>query len=108
MPVSLGNSLKEIHKHLPEIRLATAGWNGTGLADIPWKDYPIHNIEQWMLPELPKIAKHFAGDEPLTVMFISDPSRLGWFAKSDWCPIPELRGMGEQSQTDQVDLRSHY
>lgn len=80
-----------IHEHMQDdFIVATAGWGGAGLDDFPWKDYPIHNIEGWLLPELPKIAQHFAGDDELIVFFISDPSRLGWFAHPDWCPIPEL------------------
>src|SRR5271167_4848563 len=80
-----------IHGHLKdEFIVATAGWNGTGLDDYPWKDYPIHNIENWLIPELPNIARHFAGDDELIVWFISDPSRLGWFAHPDWCPDPQL------------------
>src|SRR5271163_2797831 len=80
-----------IHFNLhDEFRIATAGWKGNGMTDYPWKDYPIHEIEQWLLPELPKIAQHFAGDEELIVMFISDPSRLGWFAHPDWCPMLDL------------------
>ena len=44
-----------------------------------------------MVPELPSIAKKFAGDEPLDVMFIWDCSRLAWFADPEYCPIPSLR-----------------
>jgi glycosyltransferase involved in cell wall biosynthesis len=82
---------QRIHLELHDkLHLATAGWNGNGLIDFPWKDYPIHEIDNWFLPELPKIAKHFAGNDDLIVLFISDPSRLGWFAHPDWCPYPEL------------------
>src|SRR5271154_1836883 len=73
-----------------QFTLATAGWGGSGFAHFPWKDYPIREIKDWVLPELADIAHHFAGDEELIVFFISDASRLGWFAQPDWCPDPKL------------------
>jgi glycosyltransferase involved in cell wall biosynthesis len=83
--------VSRIHAEMKdEFTVATAGYGGTGLESVPWKDYSLTQIDNWLLPELPKIAKHFAGDEELIVMFFSDASRLGWFAHPDWCYIPEL------------------
>jgi glycosyltransferase involved in cell wall biosynthesis len=80
-----------IHSNMKdEFRVATAGWNGDGLEEFPWKDFPINNVEGWLIPELPKIAKKWAGEDEIIIFFISDASRLGWFAHPDWCPIPEL------------------
>ena len=73
------------------IDVATCGYGGVGSNSIPWTDYHLNSIENWVIPELPQVAKDFAGDEELTILVIWDCSRLAWFADPDYCPIPSLR-----------------
>ena len=89
---------ERIHLNLGDvIRLGTAGYGGTG-GETRWKDYHLNSIENWMVPELPSIAKKFAGDQELTVCFIWDCSRLAWFADPEYCPIPGLRAWLEKAK----------
>jgi glycosyltransferase involved in cell wall biosynthesis len=72
-------------------RLGTAGYGGTGSRRFPWPDYRLNIVDNWLLPELPQIAADFSGDEELTIMFIWDLSRLGWFADPRQCPNAHIR-----------------
>lgn len=80
------------HEHLSDVyRIGTCGYGGPGSQKFPWPDYHFSAIENWQLPELPQIATDFAGEEELTIMFVWDLSRLGWFADPRQCTIPGLR-----------------
>ena len=83
---------ERIHAHIPEIRLATAGYGGIGSARFPWSDYHLNTVENWMIPELPAVVQDFSPDQECIVMFVWDLSRLWWFLDPAQCPN---RSLGE-------------
>lgn len=81
-----------VHQHMPDsYRVASVGYGGSGSSSIPWKEYHVHSIENWLVPELPQIWQDFAGDEPGILMCIWDASRLYWMGIPETCPNPHLR-----------------
>ena len=81
-----------VHENLGDVyRVGTAGYGGCGSSRFPWPDYHFHDVNNWLLPELPAIAADFAGDEELRIMFVWDASRLYWLGQPQLCPIPQLR-----------------
>jgi glycosyltransferase involved in cell wall biosynthesis len=81
-----------IYEHLSDIvDVATAGYGGSGSKRFPFSEYHFHDVSNWLLPELPQIARDFAGDEELIVMWIWDLSRLYWVADPRLCPMNHLR-----------------
>lgn len=81
-----------VHEHLPDLyRVGAAGYGGVGSKAIPFQTYHLHDIKNWLVPELPQIWSDFAGDEPGIIMCIWDASRLYWMGLPQTCPIPHLR-----------------
>ena len=81
-----------IHEHLSDIAdLGTAGYGGSGSRRFPWPDYHFHDVNNWLIPELPQVARDFAGDDELILFFIWDLSRLYWAADPRLCPMNHLR-----------------
>ena len=71
-----------IHANLSDVYdLATAGYGGITSCKFGFHQYCLEGVQSdWVLPSLPEIVNDFAGEERCIVMFISDPSRLGWFS----------------------------
>ena len=86
-----------VHHHLGDVfRIATAGYGGTGSRRFPFPQYHFHDVNNWLLPELPAIADDFAEGEELTVMCVWDASRLYWLGIPAMCPMPHLRRFAER------------
>ena len=71
-----------IHANLSDVYdLAVAGYGGATSCKFGFHQYHLEGVQSdWVLPSLPEIVNDFAGNERCTLLFISDPSRLGWFA----------------------------
>lgn len=71
-----------IHANLSDVYdLAVAGYGSPGSCKFGFHQYHLEGVQSdWVLPSLPEIVNDFAGNERCTLLFISDPSRLGWFA----------------------------
>ena len=81
-----------VHQHLSDVyQVASVGYGGPGASAIPFKEYHIHSINNWLVPELPQIWADFVGDEEGILMAIWDLSRLSWLGIPGTCPIPHLR-----------------
>ena len=94
-----------VHEHLSDIvEVASAGYGGPGSASIPWREYHFHNVDNWLLPELPQIADDFAQGEPLTVLYCWDASRLYWLGIPSLCPQPHLRRFAERKDVKKFML----
>lgn len=86
-----------VNEHLGDVyRVGTAGYGGPGSSKFPWPDYHFHNVENWLLPELPTIADDFAKGEELIVMYVWDASRLYWLGCPSLCQMPHLRRFAER------------
>lgn len=66
-------------------RVCTFGYGGPASRHLPYHQYIVENMENWLLPTLPDTWKDWAGDEEGTILFISDPARLQWFARPEMC-----------------------
>lgn len=81
-----------VHTHLGDkYEVASVGYGGPGSSKIPWPEYHLHSIDNWLVPELPQIAADFAGDAELTLMCVWDMSRLYWLGRPETCPNQALR-----------------
>lgn len=82
-----------IHTHCSDIfEVATLGYGGFGDKSLPFPQYHIEGMEDWLIPTLPDVWENFAGPRQGVVMTIWDASRLLWFSRSAVaCPDPKLR-----------------
>ncbi len=73
------------HTNLSDLyELATAGYGGCGSAKLGFQQYHLEGVQSdWVLPSLQEIVEDFAGKERCIVLFIWDPSRLGWFSQPE-------------------------
>jgi glycosyltransferase involved in cell wall biosynthesis len=74
-----------IHANLRDVYdLAVAGYGGVGSCKFGFPQYHFEGVQSdWVLPSLPEIVEDFAGKERCAILFISDPSRLGWFSQPE-------------------------
>jgi glycosyltransferase involved in cell wall biosynthesis len=81
-----------VHEHLGDVfEVASVGYGGNGSRNLPWQQYHLHDINGWLVPELPAVWADFVGDEEGILMCIWDASRLGWLGNPHTCPSPHLR-----------------
>lgn len=81
-----------VHRHLGDVlEVATVGYGGPGSVTIPFKEYHLHDIKNWLVPELPAIWNDFVGQDEGILMSIWDLSRLYWLGLPQTCPVPFLR-----------------
>lgn len=80
-----------VHQNLPEFEVATIGYGGHGSAAIPFKEYFLNSVKDWLPLELPDIWNDFVGDEEGILFSIWDASRLYWLGIPKICPVPFLR-----------------
>src|SRR5271155_3150166 len=53
-----------VHEHMSDVyTVASVGYGGPGSSSIPWKEYHLHSIENWLCPELPAVWADFVGEE---------------------------------------------
>lgn len=93
---------KRIYSDLKDVfTVATAGC-GEVSDDFPWKQFQLHKIDDWIIPELPYVCQKFAGNEELIVFFFWDASRLEWFAKPGTCPDLALKILATDGEDKEV------
>jgi glycosyltransferase involved in cell wall biosynthesis len=81
-----------VHNHLGEyFEVASVGYGGPGSKSIPFHEYHLHDVANWLVPELPQVWNDFAGDEEGILMCVWDLSRLYWLGIPQTCPNPFLR-----------------
>lgn len=81
-----------VHRVLgANFEVASVGYGSPGSAAIPFKEYHLHNIDNWVVQELPAIWKDFVGEEDGILMVVWDMSRLYWLGMPQTCPNPHLR-----------------
>lgn len=81
-----------------KFEIATVGYGGPGSVSIPWKEYHLHDVNNWLVPELPSIWADFVGKEEGILFCVWDASRLFWLAMPATCPIPFLRTWVEKTK----------
>ncbi len=90
-----------IHEDLSDVyEVATVGYGGPGSRKLPFREYHLHNIEGWLVPELPAIWEDFTGNAGGILFSIWDMSRLYWLGNPSTCRIPFLRQWSEQAKME--------
>ncbi len=90
---------QHVHDHLGDVyEIASVGYGGNGSAKLPWQQYHVHDISQWLVPELPAVWNDFVGDEEGILMCVWDMSRLYWLGQPTICPNPYLRRWVESAK----------
>jgi glycosyltransferase involved in cell wall biosynthesis len=75
-----------VHQHMPDVfRVACLGYGGGGSQHLPFREYYIQGMENWIIPELPAIWDDWAEGQRGIVMTIWDPSRLLWLSRPENC-----------------------
>lgn len=81
-----------VREHLGDVfEVASVGYGSPGSSKIPFKEYHLHAIENWLVPELPQVWNDFVGDEEGILFSVWDASRLYWLGIPQMCPNPQLR-----------------
>ena len=90
-----------IHEHLSDVfQVATVGYGGAGSVKIPFHEYHLHDVNNWLVPELPQVWNDFVGDDEGILFCIWDMSRLYWLGTPQTCPVPHLRRFVEEKRKD--------
>lgn len=74
-------------------RVATAGYGGPTSQHLPFHQYVLEGVQDFVCPTLPQIWEDWAGEEKGIILWIWDLSRLTWF--SDPVNFP-IEGFGLQ------------
>jgi glycosyltransferase involved in cell wall biosynthesis len=83
---------QRVHEHMSDVyEVATCGYGGNGSIKYPWQQYHLHDIKDWLVPELPAVWADFVGDEEGILCAVWDMSRLYWLGNPQTCPMPHLR-----------------
>jgi glycosyltransferase involved in cell wall biosynthesis len=70
-----------LHENCGDVfEVSTLGYGGFGSKSIPFQQYSIEGMHDWLLPTLPDVWEDFAGDRRGICLAIWDASRLSWFA----------------------------
>jgi glycosyltransferase involved in cell wall biosynthesis len=81
-----------IHENLGEtFRLGTYGLGGPTSRRFGWQQYTITKLDNWTLPDLPRVWKDFAGDQKGIIFAIWNPSSLPWLADCEKLPAGTLK-----------------
>ncbi len=82
-----------IYEHLSDIfTIASFGYGSVGSCKLPFQQYYMPKIDNWVLPDLPDVWRDFAGSEQGVIFSVWDASRLLWFAKPEtYCEDGRLR-----------------
>lgn len=71
-----------LHDYCGDVfEVATFGYGGPGSKSIPFQQYSIEGMDNWVLPTLPDVWEDFAGDRRGIILTIWDASRLQWLAQ---------------------------
>ena len=83
----------QIHEKMGDVY--RVGCVGPGFDDsvfMPFPNYALHKMENWVVEELPEVWRSFAGAERGILFVIWDASRLLWLADpTRYCPNQDLR-----------------
>ena len=86
-----------LHEHCSDVfDVATVGYGGQGLRSIPFKEYHVHSVDNWIVPELPGVWDDWAQGREGILFCVWDMSRLYWIGTPQRCPNPYLRRFAER------------
>jgi hypothetical protein len=67
-----------VHQNLSDIfDVCSIGYGGTGSRSIPFKEYKVHSVDNWIVPELPGVWDDWAqADRDRATYFLKWGERL--------------------------------
>lgn len=80
-----------IANHLPEFEVATFGMGGYGSRKLPFRQYNMRGVTDWVPHDIPAVWRDFAGDRKGVLLVIWDASRFRWLSNPEMCANKELR-----------------
>lgn len=88
----MGDLAIRIATQMPDVyRVATAGYSGEGSRHLPFQQYFLEGVTDFICPTLPQICEDFFGEERGIIFFIWDISRLGWFSQPEQLGAESLK-----------------
>ena len=95
-PTGLGRIARElsvrIHEDLSDtFRLGTLGYGSSTSRRFGWHQYNLPRLENWSIPDLPKIWRDFSDDQHGVIFPIFNPSWLPWLADCEKLPNGTLK-----------------
>ena len=70
-----------VHEHLGDLyRVASFGYGSPGSSKIPFQQFVIEGMSEWVMPTLPDVCADFFGKEKGIICTVFDAHRLTWLA----------------------------
>lgn len=70
-----------VHEHLGDLyRVASYGYGSPGSSKIPFPQFVIEGMHEWLMPTLPQVCDDFFGKEKGIICTVFDLLRLTWLA----------------------------
>jgi glycosyltransferase involved in cell wall biosynthesis len=89
----------QIHAKMSDVfEVACIGYGGPGSSKNAFKEYHIHSVDNWLVPELPLVWEDFVGTQEGVLLTIWDASRVAWLADSAQCGMPHVRKFLEERE----------
>jgi glycosyltransferase involved in cell wall biosynthesis len=86
-----------LHEHCGDVfDVASAGYGAAGSRKVPFKEYHLTSVDNWLVPELPEIYDDWCQGREGVLFCAWDMSRLYWLGIPQMCPIPHLRKFAER------------
>jgi len=76
--------------------VASVGYGAAGKRSVPFPEYHLHDVNNWLVPELPEIWDDWTQGREGILMTVWDASRLYWLGIPQMCPVPHLRKFAER------------
>ena len=89
-----------VAQNIPEYKVATLGYGAPGSCKLPFQQYVIEGMKDWMIPQLPEIWEDLASNEPGAILTIWDASRLLWFGRPETCESKWIRDFLNRSSVE--------
>jgi glycosyltransferase involved in cell wall biosynthesis len=75
-----------VHEHLGDLyRVASFGYGSPGSSKIPFQQFVIEGMSEWVMPTLPDVCADFFGKEKGIICTVFDAHRLTWLASPRGC-----------------------
>lgn len=88
-----GDLARRIAENMPyTFDVCTFGYGGVASRHLPYHQYVMEGVQNWVTPTLPEVWRDWVGDEKGILLSIWDLSRLGWLLRPEkQCENPVLR-----------------
>ena len=86
-----------LHNHHSDMfDVASVGYGAAGSRLVPFKEYHLHSVDKWLVPELPEVWDDWAQGRKGILMCVWDMSRMYWLGAPQTSTMPHLRHFAER------------